>query len=131
MKHFKGQLFIIIPLNESSHIKVYVLEIDPIYKCTNLLCKFWCQGHFLTGNESYVYKKYDMFKKELCLKKRLLAFFKELGYVGDVTPLDVALKERLKRIIEALLLLNSNNKEERKIIFGECYRFSNLHQFFL
>lgn len=42
----------------------------------------------LVGNESYIYKEYDLTQEEFYLKRRLVVFIKELGYAGCVTPHD-------------------------------------------
>lgn len=60
-----------------------------------------------------------MSQKEIYLKKRLITFFKELGYVRGVIPLDEASEKRLKWFIKTCLLIDANTKEKRKVIFGE------------
>lgn len=70
------------------------------------------------GNGSYVYKESNMSKEELYLEKRLISFFKELGYAkGDVLRDEIS-KKRLKQLIETRFLMD-DTKEERKVIFGE------------
>lgn len=60
VKNFKYQFFLINPFNEEGHAKIYDIETEPEYLCTNLFHKFRSQGHFLTGNEFYVYKEDDL-----------------------------------------------------------------------
>lgn len=44
-----------------------------------------------------------------------------------VTPLEVALKKLLKRVIETRLLVDISTKQERKDIFDEHYKLYDLY----
>lgn len=33
VNHFKDQLFLVIPLHEDSHAKIFVIETKPEYRC--------------------------------------------------------------------------------------------------
>lgn len=74
--------FSVTRLNKDAHAKVSSIGTEIKNQCTGLFWKFWNQCHFLLENELYVYKESDMWHKELYLKKQLVTFFKELGYVG-------------------------------------------------
>lgn len=91
----------------------------PLYKCTNIFSKFWCQIHFLVEYESYLYREDALSNEEVSLNRQLVFFLIELGYTSGVTPHDVALKKRLKHFIVTNLLVYTNTKESRKIIFDE------------
>lgn len=96
IKHFKDQFFLVAPLNKEGRAKVCNIGSDVEYRCTNLFSKFWIQGNFLTGNESYVYMENDLTQKELYLKKWLITFLKKLGYGRDVILQDKASVKHLK-----------------------------------
>lgn len=83
----------------------------------DLFHNFWNQHHFLTRNMSYVYKEDDLSYEELHLKKHLVMFFKELGYVSGVLHLNESSRKRLKFLIKTWQLIDVNTKEERKVIF--------------
>lgn len=119
MKHFENEFSLVTPINEGAHAQVCAIRIRTENRCTNLFPKFLNQGHFLMENGSYIYKESGMSQKEIYLKKRLITFFKELGYIGGVIPLDEASEKRLKWFIETCLLIDANTKEKRTIIFGE------------
>lgn len=74
--------FFVTRLNKDAHAKVSSIGTEIKNRYTGLFWKFWNQCHFLLESELYVYKESDMSHKELYLKKQLVIFFKELGYVG-------------------------------------------------
>lgn len=60
-----------------------------------------------------------MSQERLYLKKQLITFFKKLGYVGGVIPLNEASRKRLKWFVETCILMEANTKDEMNVIFGK------------
>lgn len=71
------------------------------------------------GNRLQVYKEEDLSQEELCVKKRLSSFVKDLGYLGGSIPQDEVDKKCLKCLIDTRLVMEVRTMEERKIIFGK------------
>lgn len=53
------------------------------------------------------------------LKRQPMTFYKELGFVGSIVPLDVVLRKYLKRFIEIRILVDAVTEEEIKAIFSK------------
>lgn len=70
----------------------------------------------MTGNTSYFYEE-----EEVYLKRKLVAFYNELGYIDDIVPSDVTSRKRLKRFIETRWMVDARTEGERKIIFGKVH----------
>lgn len=126
MNHFKDKFFLVTPLHEDSHAKIFVIETELEYRCMNLFCKFLSHGHFLMGNKLYVYKEVDLSQEDLYLKKQLFIFFKELGFLQDE-----ASRKLSKRIIKNRLLLDDNSEEESKVIFGKLAVSLSFYVFYI
>lgn len=60
MKYFKDRFFLVTHFNEEAHAKIYYIDIESEYRCTNLFRKFRSQSHLLIGNEKHVYKEDDL-----------------------------------------------------------------------
>lgn len=56
---------------------------------TYLFHKYKSLSYFLTEVGSYVYEEEDLPHEDLYLKNQLVAFYKELNYVGWIFPSDV------------------------------------------
>lgn len=55
--------------------------------------------------------------EELYLNKRLITFFKELGYVRGIVPQEETSRKHLKWLIETCMLVDANTEEEMRVIF--------------
>lgn len=100
MKHFQDRFFMAISLTGTAYAKICGIKIGQEYKCTYLFRKFWSQGHFLMGNELYVYREDDLSQEEIYLKKLLVAFSIELGYVWGVIPQGESSKRQLNGLLK-------------------------------
>lgn len=128
IKHFQDRFFFVTPLTEIAHANICIIKANLKYKLTDLFFTLWSQCHFLMGNGSYIYKEEDLSQNELYLKKQLVAFSKELGYVKGIVPQDESSRRLSKRLTETRLLIDANTIEERKVIFGKFLKFHSLSQ---
>lgn len=119
VKHLKNWLFLVTTLNEESHAEIYSIDPGLPYQCSCIFSKFWHQINFLLDLGSYVYRMDNLSQEDVFLKKWLVSFFEDLGYVRGVVPPDAASKKQLQRLTETRLLMNVDSKLSRNVIFGE------------
>lgn len=82
IKHFKDHFYLVTPLNEEAHVKIFHLEPSHTPVCMNVFREYLNQSHYLTEVGSYLYKEGGLSQEELYLKAQLVAFCKELRYFG-------------------------------------------------
>lgn len=64
-------------------------------------------------------KIYYLSQEDIYLKRQLVSFFEGFVYVDKVVSFDAMIKKQHKWYIRTHLLVDSNSKEARKIIFGK------------
>lgn len=72
---------------------------------------------FLAHIGSYVNILDDLSQEENYMKRKLVAFFEDLGFVDNVSPSREAPRKQNKHFIETRLLGETTIKKGRKVIF--------------
>lgn len=111
MKDFDDYFYLVIPLIEEEHMKVYCLELGFTPTYSDIFHKYCTQDHYLTRVGLCTYKKGDLSLEELYLKIQHVALYKEFNCVGGAS------RNRSKKCIQTYWLVDVTSKEEKRRIF--------------
>lgn len=75
---------LISPFTKVAHANTCNIDSKSPYQCSDKFSKFWRESHFLADNGFYVYRLYDLSQEEFYIKRKLVAFLEDLGYVVKV-----------------------------------------------
>lgn len=81
LKHFKKWFFLVVPFHKEAHATMCNVGTGVEDRCISQFPKYLNKCHFLMGNGLYVYKTGNISQEELYLKRIIVNFVKELGYV--------------------------------------------------
>ena len=85
--------YLVIPFTEVAHPSICEIHFGTPSECSDKFLKFWRQNHFLVKVGTYVYLADDLSQEETYLKRKLVAFWKNLGFVDDIVPPKTSLRK--------------------------------------